>query len=65
MTQFNTATADAPISHQSPSTRLIAGVSVSDTPLITAVIDTRNGSRNRTCSITRCVRGCSQKRLAA
>ena len=39
MTQFNTATADPPINHQSPSTRLIAGVSVSDTPLITAVIE--------------------------
>ena len=39
MTQFNTATADASISHESPSTRLIAGVSVSDTPLITAVIE--------------------------
>jgi hypothetical protein len=39
MTQFNTATADAPISPQSPSTRLIAGVSVSDTPLVTAVVE--------------------------
>ena len=39
MTQFNTATADAPISHESPSTRLIAGVSVSDTPLVTAVVE--------------------------
>src|SRR4029077_13325929 len=39
MTQFNTATADAPISPQSLSTRLIAGVSVSDTPLVTAVVE--------------------------
>ena len=39
MTQFNSATADAPISPQSPSTRLIAGVSVSDTPLVTAVVE--------------------------
>jgi hypothetical protein len=39
MTQYNTATADAPISPQSPSTRLIAGVSVSDTPLVTAVVE--------------------------
>jgi hypothetical protein len=39
MTQFNTATTDAPISHQSPSTRLIAGVSVPDTPLVTAAIE--------------------------
>ena len=39
MTQFNTATTDAPISHQSPTTQLIAGVSVSDTPLVTAVIE--------------------------
>ena len=39
MTQFNTATADASISHQSPSTRLMAGVSVSDTPLVTAAIE--------------------------
>ena len=39
MTQFNTATADAPISPQSSSTRLIAGVSVSDTPLVAAVVE--------------------------
>ena len=39
MTQFNAATADASISHESPSTRLIAGVSVSDTPLVTAVVE--------------------------
>jgi hypothetical protein len=39
MTHVNTATADASINHESPSTRLIAGVSVSDTPLITAVIE--------------------------
>ena len=39
MTQFNTATADASISQQSSSTRLIAGVSVSDTPLVTAVVE--------------------------
>jgi hypothetical protein len=37
MTQLNTATADAPISRE--STRLIAGVSVSDTPLVTAVVE--------------------------
>ena len=39
MTHVNTATADASINHESPSTRLIAGVSVADTPLITAVIE--------------------------
>src|SRR5262247_2669640 len=39
MTHVNTATADASINHESPSTRLIAGVSVSDTPLITSVIE--------------------------
>ena len=39
MTHVNTATADASIDHESPSTRLIAGVSVSDTPLITAVVE--------------------------
>src|SRR5262245_4045698 len=39
MTDINTATAGASINHESPSTRLIAGVSVSDTPLITAVIE--------------------------
>ena len=39
MTQFNATTADAPIRHESPSTRLIAGVSVSDTPLVTAVVE--------------------------
>ena len=39
MTHVNTATADASINHESPSTRLIAGVSVSDTQLITAVIE--------------------------
>jgi hypothetical protein len=39
MTQVNIGTADASINHESPSTRLIAGVSVSDTPLITTVIE--------------------------
>jgi hypothetical protein len=39
MTQVNTATAQASIDHARPSTRLIAGVSVADTPLITAVIE--------------------------
>ena len=39
MTHVNTATADASINHQSSSTRMIAGVSVLDTPLITAVVD--------------------------
>src|SRR5262245_46278106 len=38
MTQFNTTTADASIS-ESPSTRTIAGVSVSDTPLVAAVVE--------------------------
>ena len=37
MTQLKTATADAPISRE--STRLVAGVSVSDTPLVTAVVE--------------------------
>ena len=39
MTHVKTVTADASINHESPSTRLIAGVSVSDTPLIAAVIE--------------------------
>ena len=39
MTHANTATADASISHESASTRLIAGISVSDTPLIAAVVE--------------------------
>ena len=39
MTHVNTATADASINHDSPSTRLIAGINVFDTPLITAVIE--------------------------
>ena len=39
MTHANTATADASINPESPSTRLIAEVSVSDTPLVTAVIE--------------------------
>ena len=39
MTHVNTATADASINHESPSTRLIAGVSVPDTPLITGVVE--------------------------
>src|SRR3954451_21280524 len=39
MTQVNTATAQASIDHARPSTRLIAGVSVMDTPLISAVIE--------------------------
>src|SRR5258705_10150669 len=39
MTHVNTATATASINDESPSTRLIAGVSVSDTPLIAAVVE--------------------------
>ena len=39
MTHVNTATADASINHEPPSTRLIAGVSVVDSPLITSVIE--------------------------
>jgi hypothetical protein len=39
MTHVNTATADPVINHQPPSTRLIAGVSVSDSPLITAAVE--------------------------
>jgi hypothetical protein len=39
MTQVNTATADASINRDSPSTTLIAGVSVTDTRLITAAIE--------------------------
>jgi len=39
MTQVNTATAPASIDHARPLTRLIAGVSVADTSLITAVIE--------------------------
>src|SRR6185295_9726223 len=39
MTHVNTASADASINHESLSTRLIAGIRVSDTPLITAVIE--------------------------
>src|SRR5262245_18614333 len=36
MTDVNTATADASINHDSPSTRLIAGINVCAPPLITA-----------------------------
>jgi hypothetical protein len=39
MTHVNTATANESINHDSPSTRLIAGVNVSDTPIVTAVIE--------------------------
>jgi hypothetical protein len=39
MTQVNTATADPSINYEPPSTRLIAGVIVTDTPLTTAVIE--------------------------
>jgi hypothetical protein len=39
MTHVNTATADASIDHELAPTRLIAGVSVSDTPLITEVLE--------------------------
>ena len=39
MTHVNTAIADASINSGSPSTRLIAGVSVPDTPLIAAVVE--------------------------
>jgi len=39
MTDVNTATAYASINRESPSTQLIAGVSVSDTPLIAAVVE--------------------------
>ena len=38
MTQVNTATIDSSVNHE-PSTRLIAGISVVDTPLVTAVIE--------------------------
>jgi hypothetical protein len=39
MTHVKTAAADASIGQESPSTRLIAGVSVADTPLITGVVE--------------------------
>jgi hypothetical protein len=39
MTHVKTAAADASIDQESPSTRLIAGVSVADTPLITGVVE--------------------------
>jgi hypothetical protein len=39
MTHVDTATAHPSINHEPPSARLIAGVSVPDTPLITAVIE--------------------------
>jgi len=39
MTHVKTAAADASIDQESPSTRLIAGVSVADTPLITWVVE--------------------------
>src|SRR5215510_9115992 len=39
MTHIEIATANAATNHESPSTRLIAGVSVSDTPLITAAVE--------------------------
>src|SRR5262245_20187000 len=39
MTHINTAAADASIDHASPSTQLIAGISVSDTALITTVVE--------------------------
>ncbi len=39
MTPVDTATAPAPINQDAPSTRLIAGVSVADNPLVTTVIE--------------------------
>jgi hypothetical protein len=39
MTDVNSATANASIDREPPSTRLIAGVSVPDTPLVTAVVE--------------------------
>ena len=39
MTPVDTTTAGASVNHQAPSTRLIAGVSVADSPLVTAVIE--------------------------
>src|SRR5262249_6510287 len=39
MTDLHTARVKASINHDAPSARLIAGVSVSDTPLITAVVE--------------------------
>jgi len=39
MTEVSTGTANASLNRESPSTRLIAGVSVSDTPLIKAVVE--------------------------
>ena len=39
MTQATSATTEASIAHAPPSTRVIAGVSVADTPLVTAAIE--------------------------
>src|SRR5262245_44751130 len=39
MTHINPATTDASLNHEKPSTRLIGGVNVADTPLITAVVE--------------------------
>jgi hypothetical protein len=39
MTHVDIATANPSINHDSPSTRLVAGVNVADTPLITAVVE--------------------------
>src|SRR5262245_37408561 len=39
MTHVSTATANASINRESPSTRVIAGVSVPDSPLVTAVVE--------------------------
>src|SRR5262245_6640978 len=39
MTYVNTGTTAASMTHESPSRRLIEGVSVSDTPLITGVVE--------------------------
>ena len=39
MTEVSTGAANASLNRESPSTRLIAGVSVSDTPLIKAVVE--------------------------
>jgi hypothetical protein len=39
MTLVDTTTAGASVNHQAPATRLIAGVGVADSPLVTAVIE--------------------------
>lgn len=67
--QETVAPAKTFVNRGASQTRLIAGISVPDGPLITAVIEHAQRLSEpylfNICSITQCVRGCLLKRWAA